>query len=116
MLSSYYIFIFTINKFKELFMNYKKLFASFSLFILLFVCFAPLNVANAQSESQTKVIIETNFGNMKVVLYNDTPLHRDNFIKMVKDHYYDSLLFPRCIQNFMIHTRQHRFELRIFKS
>ncbi len=83
-------------------MNYKKLFASFSLFILLFVCFAPLNVANAQSESQTKVIIETNFGNMKVVLYNETPLHRDNFIKMVKDHYYDSLLFHRCIQNFMI--------------
>jgi peptidyl-prolyl cis-trans isomerase B (cyclophilin B) len=83
-------------------MNYKKLFATFSLFILLFVCFASLNVANAQSGAQTKVAIETNFGTMKVVLYNETPLHRDNFIKMVNAHYYDSLLFHRCIQNFMI--------------
>lgn len=83
-------------------MNYKKLFASFSLFILLFVCFASFNDANAQSGAQTKVAIETNLGTMKVVLYNETPLHRDNFIKMVKEHYYDSLLFHRCIQNFMI--------------
>jgi peptidylprolyl isomerase len=83
-------------------MNYKKLFATFSLFILLFVCFASFNSANAQSGTQTKVSIETNFGTMKVLLYNETPLHRDNFIKMVKEHYYDSLLFHRCIQNFMI--------------
>jgi cyclophilin family peptidyl-prolyl cis-trans isomerase len=44
----------------------------------------------------------TNLGTIKIKLYNETPLHRDNFVKLVKQHYYDSLLFHRVIQNFMI--------------
>ena len=47
------------------------------------------------------VTIETEFGNMKVQLYNSTPLHRDNFIKLTKEGYYDGLLFHRVIKNFM---------------
>jgi len=39
---------------------------------------------------------------MKVKLFNETPKHRDNFLKLVKEHYYDSLLFHRVIQDFMI--------------
>lgn len=50
----------------------------------------------------TKVLIETTKGNMTVVLYDDTPLHRDNFIKLAESGYYDSLLFHRVIKNFMI--------------
>jgi peptidyl-prolyl cis-trans isomerase B (cyclophilin B) len=56
----------------------------------------------AGEESQQKVLIKTKFGNMTAVLYNDTPLHRDNFIKLVKEDFYDGLLFHRVIKNFMI--------------
>lgn len=47
-------------------------------------------------------MILTNYGVIKIKLYNETPLHRDNFVKLVKEHYFDSLLFHRVIQNFMI--------------
>lgn len=48
------------------------------------------------------VTFETNYGVIKIKLYDETPLHRDNFLKLVKEHYYDSLLFHRVIENFMI--------------
>ena len=48
------------------------------------------------------VQISTTQGDIKVKLYNETPLHRDNFINLVNEHYYDSLLFHRVINNFMI--------------
>lgn len=48
------------------------------------------------------VLITTNLGNMKVKLYNLTPKHRDNFLKLVDQKFYDSLLFHRVIRNFMI--------------
>lgn len=55
------------------------------------------------SNAQTyKAIIETNYGNITVVLYDETPLHRDNFIKLVNEHFYDSLLFHRVIKGFVI--------------
>lgn len=47
------------------------------------------------------VRIETTMGNVKVVLYNDTPVHRDNFLKLVDEHFYDGILFHRVIDNFM---------------
>jgi peptidyl-prolyl cis-trans isomerase B (cyclophilin B) len=49
-----------------------------------------------------KVIVKTSYGKMTILLYDETPLHRDNFIKLVKQHFYDSLLFHRVIKNFMI--------------
>src|SRR3954469_4977808 len=48
------------------------------------------------------VQISTDYGTMVVKLYDSTPLHRDNFIKLVQEGFYDSLLFHRVIQNFMI--------------
>lgn len=60
-------------------------------------------VGEASSQSgETKILVETTMGNILLKLYNETPKHRDNFIKLVKEHYYDSVLFHRCIQNFMI--------------
>lgn len=56
-------------------------------------------MAFAQS---TKVLIETSMGNITVMLYDETPLHRDNFIKLVESNFYDSILFHRVINNFMI--------------
>ena len=48
------------------------------------------------------VRIETSMGDVTVMLYDDTPLHRDNFIKNVENHLYDGLLFHRVIKQFMI--------------
>jgi peptidyl-prolyl cis-trans isomerase B (cyclophilin B) len=48
------------------------------------------------------VLIMTDFGNMTVKLYNATPQHRDNFVKLSNEGFYDSLLFHRVIKNFMI--------------
>ncbi len=50
----------------------------------------------------TYAMIETDFGNMKIKLYNSTPTHRDNFIKLANESYYDGLLFHRVMQGFMI--------------
>jgi cyclophilin family peptidyl-prolyl cis-trans isomerase len=66
--------------------------------------------AAAKTETKSKsndntdhlVLIKTNLGDMTVKLYNATPKHRDNFLKLVNDHFYDSLLFHRVIKNFMI--------------
>jgi cyclophilin family peptidyl-prolyl cis-trans isomerase len=58
-----------------------------------------------EEQSQTPdVLVETDMGTMVFRLYDETPLHRDNFIKLVEDQFYDSLLFHRVINNFMIQT------------
>jgi cyclophilin family peptidyl-prolyl cis-trans isomerase len=48
--------------------------------------------------------ITTNLGDITISLYDDTPLHRDNFIKLVGEHYYDGIRFHRVIEGFMIQT------------
>jgi peptidylprolyl isomerase len=55
-------------------------------------------------KKMTKVELKTSLGNIVVALYNETPLHRDNFIKLVKEGYYDGQLFHRVIKDFMIQT------------
>lgn len=59
--------------------------------------------AKAQT-STTEVLLETTEGNIRIALYDETPKHRDNFLKLVKMHVYDSLLFHRVIKYFMIQT------------
>ena len=49
-----------------------------------------------------EVLIQTSMGDMRVQLFNSTPKHRDNFIKLAKEGYYDGLLFHRIIKGFMI--------------
>ena len=49
-----------------------------------------------------KVKIQTMLGDIVVRLYDETPIHRDNFVKLVKEGYYDGTLFHRVIKNFMI--------------
>jgi cyclophilin family peptidyl-prolyl cis-trans isomerase len=56
----------------------------------------------AQTHSKETILIETPYGNMKLKLFEETPLHKKNFIKLVKQGFYDSLLFHRVINNFMI--------------
>ncbi len=50
------------------------------------------------------ITIKTKFGDMKAILYDATPKHKANFIKLAKEGYYDSLLFHRVINHFMIQT------------
>ena len=59
-------------------------------------------VVYAKKPQHQYVKITTAKGECIVMLYNETPLHRDNFIKLVKEHYYDGTLFHRVIKNFMI--------------
>lgn len=63
---------------------------------------AWLTATTAQAQTRTEVLLETTEGNIRIALYDETPKHRDNFLKLVKEHYYDSLLFHRVIRNFMI--------------
>src|SRR6478609_10855012 len=56
----------------------------------------------AQSKKDYVVTIKTKYGDMVVILYDETPKHKANFIKLAKEHYFDSLLFHRVISGFMI--------------
>jgi len=60
--------------------------------------------AKSTDNKMTKVELETSLGNIVVELYNETPQHRDNFIKLVNEGYYDGVLFHRVIKDFMIQT------------
>lgn len=75
----------------------RKLFAT-----CLLVLLALVSVHLQAQEVETLVLIETDLGKIKVKLFNDTPLHRDNFIKNVNEHRYDGLLFHRIIKQFMV--------------
>ena len=55
-----------------------------------------------QGNNDTYAIVSTNQGDMKIKLYNHTPKHRDNFIKLASEGYYDGTLFHRVIPGFMI--------------
>jgi cyclophilin family peptidyl-prolyl cis-trans isomerase len=64
--------------------------------------FAQQNVKLKRKDRKRDVEFITTEGIIVVRLYDSTPLHRDNFLRMVKSHYYDSILFHRVIKNFMI--------------
>lgn len=57
---------------------------------------------NMENQKEMLVLIETDFGDIKMKLYNETPRHRDNFLKLVKDGMLNETLFHRVIKNFMI--------------
>lgn len=61
-----------------------------------------LLVTGCAQKKDHVVTIKTRFGDMVAVLYDETPKHKENFIKLAKEHYYDSLLFHRVIEGFMI--------------
>lgn len=69
--------------------------------MFLIACSATRNTAG-KTLPAARVRLTTDSGVIIIRLYDKTPLHRDNFIKLVKQHYYDSLLFHRVIKNFMI--------------
>lgn len=77
------------------------------LFILLIILFLGMSceskkATTTEANDNVCVDIETTMGHIKVKLYNETPAHRDNFIKLVKEGYYNGTLFHRVINKFMI--------------
>jgi len=63
---------------------------------------ASVIVFSSCGDGKTYAEIETDLGTMKVVLFDEAPKHRDNFIKLAKEGFYDGLLFHRVIEDFMI--------------
>lgn len=80
----------------------KRLFLILSLLsVMAIISFSQ--TATVKPGGRAEVLIETTKGNIRVQLYNETPLHRDNFLKLIREHhFYDSLLFHRIIPDFMI--------------
>ncbi len=73
------------------------------LFFILFIMTTIAGMAQKAGETkQVKFVIHTDYGDMKGVLYNETPKHRDNFVKLAKSGYFDGMLFHRVIKDFMI--------------
>jgi peptidyl-prolyl cis-trans isomerase B (cyclophilin B) len=63
---------------------------------------------NFQGMTQmVKFVIHTDYGDIKGVLYSDTPQHRDNFVKLVNEGWYNGSIFHRVIENFMIQGGQN---------
>ena len=56
------------------------------------------------AQDEALVELKTTMGDIVVELYNDTPLHRDNFLKLVGEGFYDGVLFHRVIDSFMVQT------------
>lgn len=83
---------------------------TFKKLLVFIACLITLNIATSMQAQDTEkaksqetlVAIHTPYGDMIVKLYDQTPRHRDNFIKLVKEKQYDSTLFHRVIKGFMI--------------
>ncbi len=69
---------------------------------LAFTGIAQQNIHLRKKDRKRDVVLYTNYGDITIRLSDSTPLHRDNFLKLVKSHYYDGVLFHRVIEKFMI--------------
>ncbi|NPA36649.1 MAG: peptidylprolyl isomerase [Chlorobi bacterium] len=69
--------------------------------LLIFTALVLLQSCNKKEEDRI-VLIKTNYGDIKVKLYKETPVHRDNFIRLAEEGFYNGLLFHRVINEFMI--------------
>ena len=68
------------------------------------ILFIVFMLASCREREENVFTVETSAGNIRIRLYNDTPLHRDNFVKLVQDGYYEGMLFHRVIPDFVIQT------------
>lgn len=71
-------------------------------YLLFISLFLTINITVFTQTSYPDVILETEFGNITIQLYDNTPFHCENFLKLVKEGYYNDQLFHRVIKNFMI--------------
>lgn len=76
----------------------------FSILLALVVSALPFSADAAKKERRSVVRLETTAGNIRIALSDLTPVHRDNFLILVEQGYYDGILFHRVIEDFMIQT------------
>ncbi len=69
--------------------------------ILILLSLVCVTFINAQT-NYPKIVIETNYGTMKAVLYDDTPTHSEHYINLIKQGYFDGTLFHRVVKNFVV--------------
>ena len=72
--------------------------------LLVIISSAQVNSKIRKKDRKRDVELVTNYGNIIIRLSDSTPLHRDNFLRLVKTNYYDGVLFHRVIHNFMIQS------------
>ena len=72
------------------------------LLTLLSICLLATAWAGKNKANPNTVVIETEYGNITLVLFDNTPKHRDNFLKLANEGFFDSTLFHRVIPQFMI--------------
>jgi cyclophilin family peptidyl-prolyl cis-trans isomerase len=72
--------------------------------LLVQISVAQKEVVVKKKDRKKNVMLQTNMGDITIRLSDSTPLHRDNFLKLVKQGFYDSVLFHRVIKNFMIQS------------
>jgi len=70
--------------------------------LLVSLAIAVSLLTGCSGDGNTYALIETNMGDVKVLLYNETPGHKDNFVKLANEEFYNGTLFHRVIPNFMI--------------
>lgn len=80
----------------------KKLLVTLLAVLTLYTAFGQKDVVVKKKDRKKDVLFRTNYGDIVVRLSDSTPIHRDNFIRLVKSGYYDSVLFHRVINRFMI--------------
>lgn len=73
-----------------------------TLLLAILLCAPCPSASGKRKEKRSVVLIETTDGNIRVALSDDTPLHRDNFLRLASSGYYDGTLFHRVIAGFMI--------------
>src|SRR5258705_13549178 len=72
---------------------------------LLILTLSSIIFSNCLAQKKDFVVtIKTSFGDMVAILYDETPKHKENFVKLAKEHYFDSLLFHRIMAGFMIQS------------
>jgi peptidyl-prolyl cis-trans isomerase B (cyclophilin B) len=82
----------------------RKLFTLLFLTSFSIISFSQKEIKIKKKDRKRDIELVTNYGNIVLRLYDSTPLHRDNFIRLVKTGYYDSVLFHRVINHFMIQS------------
>jgi cyclophilin family peptidyl-prolyl cis-trans isomerase len=95
-----------LKKLKSLFLINKKkgklAMKSLVLIVLFIAGISLFSAHNAAAQKNVKVVLDTDLGEIEIVLYEKTKEHKENFVKLVNEGFYDGLLFHRIIENFMI--------------
>ncbi|MBC8487585.1 MAG: peptidylprolyl isomerase [Bacteroidetes bacterium] len=85
----------------------KKLIALLLIVNVIFITNVFSQEKKETEEKQIKILISTDYGDMTAILYNETPQHRDNFVKLINEGWYEGSPFHRVMQNFMIQGGQN---------